>query len=100
MLRAVPRQNSLKTSPTLPAIFLLDDVGVFLTLQRGLNALVLLKTVEVFQEQEPGGLLNVVEFGCAACLFPRDVVDVLKCLLKRVINGSPIIVLKLFCLAA
>ena len=45
--------------------------------------LVLLQPVEVFQEQQPGGLLGVVEFGGAAGLFPEDVVDVFEGLFKH-----------------
>ena len=37
---------------------------------------VLLQQVEVFQEEEPGGLLGIVELGGAAGLFPEDVVYV------------------------
>ncbi len=57
--------------------------AVFLPVQRGLDRLVLLQAVEVFQEQEPGGLLGVVELGRAAGLFPEDVVDVLEGLFKH-----------------
>ena len=45
--------------------------------------LVLLQPVEVFQEQQPGGLLGVVQFGGAAGLFPEDVVDVFEGLFKH-----------------
>ena len=46
-------------------------------------ALVLLQPVEVFQEQQPGSLLGVVQLGGAAGLFPEDVVDVFEGLFKR-----------------
>ena len=45
--------------------------------------LVLLQAVEVFQEQEPGGLLGVVEFGGATGFFPEDVVDIFEGLFKH-----------------
>jgi hypothetical protein len=47
-------------------------MGVFLPFQRGLGALVLLKIVEVFQEQQPRSLLGVVELGGAARLLSRE----------------------------
>ncbi len=45
--------------------------------------LVLLQPVEIFQEQEPRGLLGVIQLGGAAGFFPQDVVDVLECLFKH-----------------
>jgi hypothetical protein len=73
----------LGRGPDVPAIGLVEDVGVFFALERGLVGLVLLEPVEIFQEQEPGCLLGVVELGGAAGLFPEDVVDVLECLFKH-----------------
>ena len=81
----------LRRGPAFPAIRLVEDVGVLLPVQRGLVGLVLLQPVEVFQEQQPGGLLGVVELGGAAGLFPEDVVDVLEGLFEHggliVLNG-------------
>ena len=74
---------ALGRGPAFPAVGLVEDEGVFLALQRGFVGLVLLQTVEVFQEQQPGGLLGVVEFGGAAGFFPEDVVDVLEGLFKH-----------------
>ena len=45
--------------------------------------LVLFEAVEVFEEEEPGGLLGVVEFGGAAGFFPEDVVDVFEGLFEH-----------------
>ena len=73
----------LRRGPAFPAVRLVEDEGVFLPLQRGFVGLVLLQPVEVFQEQQPGGLLGVVELGGAAGLFPEDVVDVLEGLFKH-----------------
>ena len=75
---------ALGRSPAFPAIGLVEDVGVFLAVQRGLGALVLLKIVEVFQEQQPGGLLGVIELRGAAGFFPEDVVDVFEGLFEHV----------------
>ena len=52
-------------------------------LHRGLGGLVLLQPVEVLEEQEPRGLLGVVEFGGAAGLLAEDVVDGLERLLEH-----------------
>ena len=41
---------ALGRGPAFPSIGLVEDVGVFLAVQRGLGAFVLLKIVEVFQE--------------------------------------------------
>ena len=46
-------------------------------------ALSCFEAVEVFQEQQPGGLLGVVEFGGAAGFFAEDVVDVFEGLFKH-----------------
>ena len=57
--------------------------GVFLPFQRGFIGAVLLQSIEVFQEQEPGGLLGVIQFGGATGFFPEDIVDVLEGLLEH-----------------
>ncbi len=74
---------ALRRGPALPAVGLVEDEGVFLALERGFVGLVLLQAVEVFQEEEPGGLLGVVELGGAAGLFPEDVVDVFEGLFEH-----------------
>ena len=74
---------ALGRGPVLPAVGLVEDEGVLLALQRGLIGLVLLQPVEVLEEQEPGGLLGVIQLGGAARLFPEDVVDVLEGLFKH-----------------
>jgi hypothetical protein len=74
---------ALGRSPAFPPIGLVKDVGIFPAFQRGLAAFVLLKIVEVFQEQEPGGLLRVVKLSSAASFFPKNVIDVFKGLLEH-----------------
>src|SRR5271157_3611893 len=74
---------ALGRGPAFPAIGLVEDVGVFLAVQRGFGALVLLKVVEVFQEQQPGGLLGVIELSSAASFFPRDVINVFEGLFEH-----------------
>ena len=78
---------ALRRGPALPAVGLVEDVGVLLALQRGLGRLVLLQPVEVLQEQQPRRLLGVVELGRAAGLFPENVVDVLEGLFKHSAGG-------------
>jgi hypothetical protein len=84
---AVP---ALGRGPFLPAVGLVEDVGVLLAFERGFVGPVLLQRVQVFQEQEPRGLFRVVQFGGAASLFPEDVVDVFEGLFKHV--RKPILV--------
>jgi hypothetical protein len=68
---------------------LVDDVLVLLALQLGLLLVGMLEIVEIFEEQNPGGLLGVVQLGGAAGLFPQDVVDVLEGLLEHGGDCSP-----------
>ena len=69
--------------PLLPAIGFVEDVGVLLTLKLSLHRPFFFQPVQVFQEQQPGGLFGVVELGGAACFFPEDVVDVLEGLFEH-----------------
>ena len=46
-------------------------------------AFVVFEGVEVFQEEEPGSLLGVIEFAGATGVLPEDVVDVFKGLFKH-----------------
>ena len=57
---------------------------VALLLKRGFHGLVLLKCVQVLQEEQPRRLLRVVELARAAGILMKDVVDVLKGLFKHV----------------
>ena len=79
---------ALGRGPAFPAVGLVEDVGVFLSLERGFVGLVLLQAVEVFQEEQPGGLLGVVELGGAAGFFPENVVDVLEGLFEHCLVGE------------
>ena len=53
----------LRRSPLFPAVGLIEDEGVFFAGERSFVGSVLLQTIEVFQEEEPGGFLCVVELG-------------------------------------
>jgi len=51
--------------------------------QLGLQFPLALQIVEIFEEQQPRGLLGVIEFGGAAGLFPEHVVDILEGLFEH-----------------
>jgi hypothetical protein len=65
------------------AVGLIEDVGVALAVQGGFVGPILFQPVEVFQEQEPGGLLGVVEFGGTARFLSEHVVYIPERLLKH-----------------
>ncbi len=73
----------LGRGPAFPAIGLVEDAGVGLACQRGLGGLYLLQIVEVFEEEKPGGLLGVVEFGGASGFAAEDVINIFEGLFKH-----------------
>ena len=76
---------ALGCGPAFPSVRLVKDVSVFLAIQRGLGGLVLLKIVEIFEEQQPGSLLRVIELSRAASFFAKDVVDVFEGLFEHIL---------------
>jgi hypothetical protein len=52
---------ALRRRPPRPSVRLGEDEAMGLTVKRGFRGLVLLERVEVLQEQEPRGLLGVVQ---------------------------------------
>jgi len=60
---------ALGRGPFVPAVGLVEEEGVLLALEGGFIGFVLLERVEVFQEEEPGGLLGVVQLRGAAGFF-------------------------------
>jgi len=60
--------------PAVPAVGHLQDRGVAVPLKQGHGGPVVLQAVEVFEEQQPGGLLGVVELGAAARLLAQTIV--------------------------
>jgi len=60
-----------------------EEASVLPALQRGLGGLVLLKIIQVLQEQQPGSLLGVIKLGRAARFFPKDVIDVFEGLFEH-----------------
>jgi hypothetical protein len=77
---AVLAPGDARRGPRLPAVWLVEDVGVLLAGEGGLGGLVVFEGVEVLQEEQPGGLLGVIEFAGAAGVLPEDVVDaIVRC---------------------
>ena len=74
---------ALGRGPGIPAVGFVENVAVLLPLQCGLIGAVLLKSIKVFQEQQPGGLLRVVQLHGATGLFPENVVDVFEGLFEH-----------------
>jgi len=78
-----PAVLALRCSPLFPPVRLVEEVGGLLSLQRRLIRLVVFEGIQVLQEQEPGGLLGVVELGGASGLLAEHVVDVLEGLFEH-----------------
>lgn len=74
---------ALGRSRAFPAVGGIEDVGVFLSVERGFGGFVLFEPVEMLQEQEPRGLFGVVEFGGATGLLPKNVIDVFEGLFEH-----------------
>jgi hypothetical protein len=73
----------LRGSPRFPAVGRIENVGVFSSFKSGFGRLVGLQGVEVFQKEEPRGLLRVIELAGATGVFPEDVVDVFEGLFEH-----------------
>lgn len=67
---------AFRRRPGFPAERLFEQVGVFLAVELGFGGTVFVERVEVLQEENPGGLLRVVEFGGAAGFSAENVVNV------------------------
>jgi hypothetical protein len=79
---------ALRRGPALPAVVFVENKDVTLPLQPGFVGLVLLQCIEIFQEQEPGGLLGIVQLRRTTGFLPEHIVDVSKGLFKHM-EGSP-----------
>ena len=74
---------AFRRSPFLPAIRLVEDIGIVLSMERASRALSL-EAVELFEKEQPRSLLGVIQLGRAAGLFAENVVDVPKSLFKHI----------------
>ena len=74
---------TLRGGPLLPAVGRVKDEGVGLAFEGGFVGFILFEAIEVLEEEQPRGLLRVVELAAAARLFPEHVVDVLEGLLEH-----------------
>ncbi len=69
--------------PLRPAVLLLNDKTVFPSLQFARQGPFLLQVIQVFEKEEPGGLLGIVQLRGAAALFPEYIIDIFKGLFKH-----------------
>jgi len=74
---------ALGRGPFRPAVRLVEDETLLLLFQSSLIGFVLLQPVQIFQEEEPRGLLGIVQLARTARFFPEDVVDVFEGLLEH-----------------
>jgi len=71
-----------------PAVGLLQDGRITAALQGSHGGPVVFEPVEVVEEQQPGGLLGVVELGATAGLLAQTVIDGAERLLKGARGGG------------
>lgn len=69
--------------PRLPPVGLVEKVGVRLPFQLRFGGAILFETIEVFQEEQPGGLLGVVELRSAAGLLAEGIIDIFESLFEH-----------------
>ena len=73
----------LGRGPAFPAVLLIQDEGVCFPLHGRFHRLVLLQAVQVLQEEQPGGLLRVVQLTGTPRFFPESVIDIFECLFEH-----------------
>lgn len=73
----------LRSSPGIPAERFVENMGVRLPIQSRRRIAFRLQSIQVFQEQQPGSLLSVIQLAGTPRVFPEDVIDVLECLFKH-----------------
>jgi len=78
----------LRRRPAAPAVGLLQDGAVGAAFQGGHGSPVVFESVEVFEEQQPGGLLGVIELGAAAGLLAQAVVEGAERLIEGAGGGA------------
>ena len=73
----------LRRGPAIPTVGLVNDVAVFPAFQPGHGGFPLLKGIEVFQEEQPRGLLGLVQLIGTAGVLVEDVIDVFEGLFEH-----------------
>jgi hypothetical protein len=68
----------LGRSPTFPAVWLVEDAGLFFAVERGFGGFVLFESGEIFQEQQPRGLFGVIQLRGATGFLVENVVNALE----------------------
>jgi hypothetical protein len=74
---------ALGRSPAFPSVGLIEEVGVLLVVKVGLGQPILLEIIEIFEEEQPRGLLGIVELGGASSLLAEDIIDIAKSLFEQ-----------------
>jgi len=69
--------------PGLPAVGFVEDEGVLAAFEFGFHGFVAFEGVEVLEEEQPGGLFGVVEFGGATAFLAEDVIYVFEGLFEH-----------------
>ncbi len=72
-----------RCGPGFPLIRSIENGAVCPAFERGFGGFVVFEGVEVFQEEQPGCLLSVVEFAPATGVFVEDIVDVFEGLFEH-----------------
>jgi hypothetical protein len=80
---------ALGRGPAFPTVVFIEDEGVLLPVQPGLHRFLLFHLIEVFEEEEPRGLLGVIQFSRATGLFPENVVYISEGLFKHGLSSTP-----------
>ncbi len=78
--------GGLGCGPDAPAVWLVEDVAIAPVLEGGSDGAVFFEPVEILEEQQPRGLLGIVELRGAAGLFAERVVNIAECLFE---HGGP-----------
>ena len=73
----------LRRGPGFPTVRLVEQVAVFLAFELRFHRLAVFQLVEILQEQQPRGLLGVVQLGGAARFLAQVVVDIPEGLFKH-----------------
>ena len=80
----VERAISLfRRGPYAPAMRCIDDRGMSAAFQRSTALALLLQIIQIFQEQNPGCLFDIVQLGRTSVLLAKGVVDILEDLFKH-----------------